>query len=197
MKFGIYSEGRNTLFYTFLKTFRGQKPFYFPDVCEGIGKPSEKEEGNLSEEKKKMDLRYITINGLDPIVEKKMKEDLERIGYSGSKSAYITQLCSEALDARSRKNELASREDVESMARKLDEALERLDSLSSEFVREKAENTVYKELLCETFNAVGMLLSLQSGDQDAMAYFEKGWYDGLPTHLYNKLSEVRKSYANA
>jgi hypothetical protein len=184
-------------FGSFLKTFRGQTPVYFPDVCEGIGKPSEKEEENLSETAKKMDLRYITINGLDPTVEKKMMEDLKRTGYSGTKSAYVTQLCSEALDARSRKSELTSKEDAESMVRKLDEALAKLDYLSSEFVREKAENPVYKQLLCETFNAVGMLLSLQSGDPDAMSYFEKGWYDGLPTHLSRKLSEVRRSYANA
>ncbi len=144
-----------------------------------------------------MDLRYITINGLDPVVEKKMMDDLERTGYSGTKSAYVTQLCSEALDTRARKSELTSKENAESMARKLDEALAKLDSLSSEFVKEKAENAVYKQLLCETFNAVGMLLSLQSGDPDAMSYFEKGWYDGLPTHLSRKLSEVRKSYANA
>lgn len=184
-------------FGSFLKTFRGQTPVYFPDVFEGIGKPSEKEEENLSETAKKMDLRYITINGLDPTVEKKMMEDLKRTGYSGTKSAYVTQLCSEALDARSRKSELTSKEDAESMVRKLDEALAKLDYLSSEFVREKAENPVYKQLLCETFNAVGMLLSLQSGDPDAMSYFEKGWYDGLPTHLSRKLSEVRRSYANA
>jgi len=94
-------------FGSFLKTFRGKTPVYFSDVCEGIGKPSEKEEENLSETAKKMNLRYITINGLDPIVEKKMTEDLERTGYSGTKSAYITQLCSEALDARSRKKELS------------------------------------------------------------------------------------------
>lgn len=179
------------------QTFRGQKPAHFPDVCEEMGKPSEKEEKNLSEAKKKMDLRYITINGLDPIVEKKMMEDLERTGYSGSKSAYVTQLCSEALDVRARKSELTSKNDAESMAGKLDEALAKLDSLSSEFVREKAENTIYKQLLCETFNAVGMLLSLESGDSNAMSYFEKGWYDSLPTNLSRKLSEVRKSYANA
>ena len=190
-------RGGVCLFGSFLKTFRGQKPSYFPDICEGIGKPSEKEEESLSENAKKMDLRYITINGLDPIVEKKMTEDLERTSYSGTKSAYITQLCSEALDARARKNELTSKEDAESMARKLDGVLTKLDSLSSEFVREKAENAVYRQLLCETFNAVGMLLSLQSGDPDAISYFEKGWYDGLPTHLSRKLSEVRRSYADA
>lgn len=163
----------------------------------GDESPRKKEEINLSEDKKRMDLRYITINGLDPSVEKKMEEDLKRTGYSGTKSAYVTQLCSEALDARARRSQLTTQKDVDSLSAKMDAMSAKLDALADEFGKEKAESEVYRMLLCECYHALEMLLATQGGDVDVMRFFRKGWYDDLPENLSAKMDEVRKSYANA
>lgn len=144
-----------------------------------------------------MSLDYITINGLDPAVRAKMEDDLRRTGYSGTKSAYITQLCSEALDARARRSELTTQKDVDSLSAKVDSMQKQLDRIVSAFSKSKAENDVYRMLLCEIYGLGEMILGALTNDPKIMGYFEKGWYDELPMHLYEKMREVRSEYGNA
>lgn len=151
----------------------------------------------MGESKKKMSLDYITINGLDPAVRAKMEDDLRRPGYSGTKSAYITQLCSEALDARTRRSELTTQKDVDSLSAKMDSMQKWLDRIVSELSKSKAENEVYRMLLCEIYGLGEMILSLLTNDQKIMGYFDKGWYDELPMHLSEKMREVKSEYGDA
>lgn len=140
-----------------------------------------------------MNLDYITINGLDSRVKEEMAADMKETCYSGTVSAYVTQLLSEALARRKEARALASKEAVEDVRKKLEAIDARLADMERFLYKKDGEDGVYRLLECRTFRAAKKACYALNVDTEDI---DDGKFDKLPYSLLMTLGEVDKQYGN-
>lgn len=77
-----------------------------------------------------MDFDYITLNNVDEETKRRMKEDIERANYKGSKSAYVSGLIRDGLDRREAMRSVSDEKDVAKLDEGISSLKEGIDSLT-------------------------------------------------------------------
>lgn len=141
-----------------------------------------------------MNLDYITINGLDVDVKKKLEEDMGKRNYTGPVSRYVTQLLNEALSQREKEAELTSKESVANIEERLMSIEEKLTSLEKAKYEKDWNDGFYQKLICRTNKEITLLCHNQGIDTKL---FEDGTCDSLPYDLVLEYMKVERQYGNA
>jgi hypothetical protein len=140
-----------------------------------------------------MKLEYITINGLDKATQERMSKDIEASAYKGTKSAYIVQLCNEALAAREAKRGLADPAEFKELTALLRQIQETAADTQAEQGRQGIESAINQDLLIETFR---LLVRVAASIGIKTTDIEEGHFDTLPEALGKKRQEAYKAYGN-
>jgi len=108
-----------------------------------------------------MNLDYITINGLDANIKKRIEDDLAKSGYTGSKSAYVTALMNDGLDKREAIRGVTSEKDFQSLYAKASAIEEQLEGMSQRAVRGRGRRGGLQDPADRDVPALGALGQLE------------------------------------
>ncbi len=139
---------------------------------------------------KEKNFGYTSLYIYDKPMLKALKQDFEESGIT-MKSQYLTHLIGLGLSVRQNERQNA---EISAMAKDLDEVKKALFDLQNQVLKDQAENTVYKKLLCYLQYLMECAIFEEFPNYERAA---KGEFDKLPYWLECKRKEIREKYEGA
>lgn len=136
-----------------------------------------------------MDFDYITLNNVDEETKRRMKEDIERANYKGSKSAYVSGLIRDGLDRREAMRSVSDEKDVAKLDEGISSLKEGIDSLTRLYCQGIPKGEIDRLLLIKCYWMLMTLMQMEGGlSTDEIS---EGRLDVLPFNLEIKEKSLR------